>query len=253
MTPTSVSSWLSTPQPRPEATIRLFCFLPAGAGASLFHSWSQALPSFVEVSTLQLPGREARIHETPLTDMAALVDDALTALQPSLDRPFGFFGHSLGGWVSFELARTLSARQRPGLRHLFVAGCGAPYVAEPSPPIHALPDDQFLEAIKRLNGTPEAALAHPELMALVLPALRADFTVYETYRYVSGARLGCGITALGGQLDPRVSRSALEAWAGQTTGRFDLRLFEGDHFFLNSAQPDVVKTVVDTLHGHAPS
>ena len=195
--------WFTTPQPRPGAKVQLFCFPPAGAGSSLFHEWSKMVPSFVEVSAVQLPGRERRISESPFTSMEPLVEQAARALEQAIDRPFALFGHSLGGWVCFELVRRLPAVGGPTPSYLFVAGCGAPHVAEPNPPIHRLPDGEFLEGVEALNGIPPAALAHPELMTLTLPTLRADFTVYETYVYRDGPPLECPISAFGGNDDPR--------------------------------------------------
>ena len=242
-----MAHWLTTPLPQLAATIRLFCFPPAGAGASLFHGWAEALPSLIEVSAVHLPGREVRIAEPPFTRMGALVEAVSREIELAADRPFALFGHSLGGWVAFELARKLRAAGGPTPSLLLVAGCGAPHVAEPNARIHDLPDAEFLAAVRALNGIPEAALAHPELIELMLPTLRADFTVYETYRYTDAPVLGCPITAFGGREDPRVPRSALEAWSAQTTGRFDLRMFDGDHFFLNTARAELLRSIAEEL------
>ena len=241
------ANWFTTAQPRPAAEVELFCFPPAGAGASLFHAWPEEVPSRVEVSAVQLPGRERRIREPPFTSMEALVEQAAWALERIVDRPFALFGHSLGGWVCFELARRLQAAGGPVPSYLFVAGCGAPHVTEPNPPIHQLPDDEFLKAVESLNGIPPRALANPELMALALPTLRADFTIYETYAYRDGPPLECPISAFGGNDDGRVRPTALEAWSQQTTGRFELRMFRGDHFFLKSASEEVLRALANDL------
>ena len=237
------TSWLRTSRSDSGSSMRLFCFPPAGSGASLFHGWSDALPSMVEVSAVQLPGRESRIRDEPFLGMDALVDAALLALQPAFGEPFAFFGYSLGGWVCFELARRLQSAGGPRPSHLFVGGCGAPQVSEPNRHIHGLPDDEFLEAVRSLNGFPEEALNHSELVALVLPTLRADFTVYETYSYRAGPLLDCPISAYGGCDDPRVLRSALEAWQEQTTQGFELQMFDGDHSFLNTERNDVLRAI----------
>jgi len=247
-----VPSWVTTPQPRPGAAVQLVCFPPAGAGASLFHGWSDLLPHHVEVAAAQLPGRERRIAEPPLTSMDELVDEAARELLGFVDRPFALFGHSLGGWVCFELARRLRAVGGPTPVHLFVAGCGAPHVAEPNPPIRQLPDDEFLEAVNTLDGIPPAALANAELIALTLPTLRADFTVYETYVYREAPPLDCPITAFGGLDDPRVRRSAVAAWGEQTTDRFELGMFSGGHFFLKNASCEVLRVVGEDLRRVRP-
>jgi medium-chain acyl-[acyl-carrier-protein] hydrolase len=174
--------------------------------------------------------------EEPFTQMLSLVQAAAEALLPYLDKPFAFFGHSMGALVGFELARQLRRQNSPKPNHLFVSGCFAPDIPDPYP-LHNLPDSELLEGLRRLNGMPQEALENAELMRLILPTLRADCTVTETYDYTNEPSLDCSISAFGGLQDDLVSRDHLEAWRKQTTASFSLRMFPGDHFFLQTAQP----------------
>jgi medium-chain acyl-[acyl-carrier-protein] hydrolase len=216
--------------------LRLFCFPYAGGGAYIFRAWPDGLPENVEVCTAQLPGRGARIKEKPFTDLMEMIEVIGDAVTPLLDRPFAFFGHSMGAMISYELARHL--RRKHGLSpcHLFVSGRRAPQIPMTEPPSYAMPEPEFYEKLRLLNGTPAEVLEHPELMELVLPLLRADFSVVETYAYTADAPLGCPITAFGGLQDHKVGREMLEAWREQTTSTFTLRMLPGDHFFLNVEQ-----------------
>jgi medium-chain acyl-[acyl-carrier-protein] hydrolase len=159
------------------------------------------------------------------------------ALLPSLDKPFAFLGHSMGALLSFELARQLQQNHHSMPVKLWVSSHRAPQVCDRNPPIHALPDPQLLTELRRYNGTPKAVLDHAELMQLLLPAIRADFTILETYRHRFAAPLTCPITAFGGLQDPNVCTQDLEAWQDQTTDKFSLQRFAGDHFFLYSSNP----------------
>jgi medium-chain acyl-[acyl-carrier-protein] hydrolase len=156
----------------------------------------------------------------------------------------------MGGLVSFELARLLRKKYGLNPAHLFVSGYRAPQVPDPDPPIHALPEPEFLEELRRLNGTPEAVLENAELMQLLLPALRADFAVIETYAYIPESPLDCPITAFGGLQDREVSCDDLEAWREQTNAAFSLQTLPGDHFFLHSAQPLLLQSLSQKLYGH---
>jgi medium-chain acyl-[acyl-carrier-protein] hydrolase len=216
--------------------MRLFCFPYAGGGVHAFRAWADNLPKTVEVCPVQLPGRGARMMEAPFTQMLPLVQAAAEALLPHLDKPFAFFGHSMGALVSFEVARWLRKQGAPEPIHLFVSGCFAPDIPDPYP-LHNLPDPELLEGLRRLNGMPQEALENAELMRLLLPTLRADCTVTETYTYTHEPPLNCPISAFGGLQDHLVGRTHLEAWRQQTTAFFSLRMFPGDHFFLHSAQP----------------
>lgn len=187
------------------------------------------------------------MQEKPFTQMLPLVQAIASSLLPYLDKPFAFFGHSMGGLVGFELARLLHRDYGCSPVHLFVSGRRAPQVPDPDPPIHTLPDSEFLAELRRLNGTPEAVLQNDELMQLLLPILRADFAVLETYDYTLQPLLNCPITAFGGLQDPEVCCEELEAWREQTRAAFSLHMFPGDHFFLHTAQSLLLQSLSQTL------
>jgi surfactin synthase thioesterase subunit len=246
-TATTVDSWIACRKQNPQARLRLFCFPYAGSGASIFRTWSDALPADVEVCPIQFPGRGTRLMETPFTQLSPLVQALAQALVPLLDKPFAFFGHSLGALVSFELARQL--RRQAGIQpiHLFVSADRAPQIPQRDRPIHALPEREFLAELSRLNGIPGKVLEEPDLMQILLPVLRADFAVYETYAYSAEAPLNCPFSIFGGLQDTRVSRGDLEAWRNQTSVSFSLQMFPGDHFFLNTTQPLLLQLLSQEL------
>lgn len=231
--PTAVRDpWVVFPRRVQNPRLRLFCFPYAGGGASIFGRWPDLLPPTVEVAAVQLPGRESRLAEKPYADLAVLVDKLAEVLTPHMDVPFALFGHSNGGLMAFELARLLRAR---GLRmplHLFVSGRPAPQVVITDPPIHALPHDEFMRALRRFGGTPEEVLEHEEMMALIEPLLRADFALGETYAFVPGAPLAVPISAYGGATDGEVPLWQVEAWKEQAGGAFHFERFPGGHFFI---------------------
>lgn len=227
--------WLSCPKPNPGATVRLFCFPYSGAAASIYYPWAEMLPPNIEVCPVQLPGHGTRLREPLATRLAPQVEAVAAGLTPALDRPFAFFGHSMGALISFELARYLRRLGRPGPVHLFVSGHGAPHLPDRNPPLHGLPEPEFVAKLRELNGTPEEVLRHEELLQLLIPVLRADFAVCETYVYQAEPPLPCPISAYGGLADGYVNREELAAWQEQTASRFSLRMFPGDHFYLNQA------------------
>jgi medium-chain acyl-[acyl-carrier-protein] hydrolase len=242
-----VNRWIVCPDPRPGHHIRLFCFSYAGGGASLFCTWPHDLSPDIEICAIQLPGRESRLTEAPYAEMGPLIDMLSAKIGPLLDRPFAFFGHSMGALVSFELARSLRRRSNLSPLHLIVSGRGA---AHRSPRVvvdHRLPTDEMIGALRRLDGTPEEVLLNRELMELVLPTIRADFAVCGTYAYRHEPPLACPITAFGSRTDPHVSIDDLAAWRAQTNGPFSLRTFEGGHFFVRDARTSVLRAVQQTL------
>ncbi|MDR3700556.1 MAG: thioesterase domain-containing protein [Candidatus Sulfopaludibacter sp.] len=207
---------------------RLFCFPHAGGGTRIF----PGKPAGVALCPARLPGRESRLAEAPFVRMSALIDALAGAIDPYLDRPFAFFGHSMGAAIAFELARELRRRCRPLPRILIASAARAPqYRRDYSPPPPPT-DDEFLSELRRLQGIP---LDAPFAPSVLLPALRADATLYRNYVYAEDAPLPCPLRAYGGLDDERITREHLEAWGEQTTAHFAVRQFPGGHFYLRQS------------------
>ncbi len=170
---------LVCPQHNSSATSRLFIFPYAGGAPSSFNKWAAEFPKDIEVSIAHYPGRGSRFNETPIKELFVLVEEIANAIQPELDKPFFFFGHSLGAVLAFKVAR----RIHPQPQILFVSACGAPHIPNPNRPIHELPDIEFIKSLRELNGLPAEVASNAELMELLIPALRADFEAVENYQY----------------------------------------------------------------------
>jgi medium-chain acyl-[acyl-carrier-protein] hydrolase len=243
----ATNPWLLCPRPNPKAALRLFCFPYAGGAAGIFHRWGEYLPPSVELYAVQLPGRGSRLLEVPFKRVPLLIEAAGKELLPYLDKPCSFFGHSMGATIGFELARFLSKEHNIKPAHLFVSGRRAPHMIDTEPMTYHLEQPQFLDELRRLNGTRKDVLDHPELMQLLLPALRADFEMIQTYVYTPGPPLDCSITAFGGLEDKNVKREHIEVWRQHTTARFSLQMFSGDHFFIHEAQTSLLETILREL------
>src|SRR5260370_3294800 len=166
--------------PNSAAALRLFCFPYGGGGSLSCRDWSRTLPAKVEVCPVQLQGRGSRMHEKPFTRMEPLVKAVLREIGSYLDKPFAFFGHSMGAVISFEVARLLRREGTALPVHLFVSGRSAPQLSEPKPPTFSLPDAEFIEELLRLRGTPPEVLNHPVLMQVLLPPLHPDLVLSQT-------------------------------------------------------------------------
>ena len=228
------SRWFYRPSPNRSCSLRLFCIPHAGAGASIFRKWPHQLPRHVEVCGIQLPGREARFEEPPHTELFGLVEALAKAVGPYTNVPFALFGHSMGALIAFALAHELRRSHLPQPVQLMVSGRRAPQLPNNDPPIHDLPEEQFLRRISELNGTGGGVLQNEELMELLSPVLRADFKVCETYNSEPVEPLNCPISAFGGLQDTEVNQNEMAAWRQQTRRGFVLKMFSGDHFYLHA-------------------
>ncbi len=238
--------WMGGLRTNAAARVRLLCFPFAGRGATLFRTWSGRLPAEVEVCPVNLPGREKRLNDPLVCDARTLVDELYPCVEEHTDLPLVLFGHSMGAVLAFELARRLSESE-PAPVMLIVSGRHAPHVPSAMPVIHDLPDGQFVEAIRGYEGTPEEILDNEELMEIVLPILRADFAVAETYSHREGESLSCALYAYGGQDDEKVPARSVNAWGALTSGRFRVEMFDGGHLFLQDAPATFLEVLSDDL------
>jgi len=231
----------------PEPRIRLCCFPYAGGGAAVFREWNRVLAPNIDVCAVRLPGRENRWMEPPFSYLPALVEHLAVDLHPFSSIPVAFFGHSMGALIAFELARQLRRIGALAPRLLLVSGARAPQRPDPSSPIHHLPTPAFARELRALAGTPDEVLRNPELMMLLLPTLRADFALCETYVHVPEAPLDCSIVAYRGREDAHVNAGDVAAWRYQTSRTFAVRVLPGGHFFLHTARAALLNAVRDDV------
>jgi medium-chain acyl-[acyl-carrier-protein] hydrolase len=239
---TPANRWWHTAKSRARVRLRLFCFPYAGGSASLFWTWQVGLQDWVSVTALQLPGRANRIQEAPFTSMSDLIPIVGHSMIPLLTHgSFAFFGHSMGAVLGFEVARWLKHNGFPTPKSLFVAGRRAPQIPDTEHSIHGLDDSEFIANLANNKGTPTHVLNNRELMTLMLPTLRADFRLIETYEYYPDAPLCSSIVAFGGTDDDETRDGKLDAWKAQTTQTFRRHQLQGDHFFIHTNEQELLR------------
>lgn len=234
------------PKAAPKASLRLFLFPYAGGSASTYIPWVSDLSDSVEVVIIQPPGRGSRLGELPFDNMSSLVADIMLAKDLICDKPCVFFGHSLGSRVAFETCVQLQRFNLPLPLHLIVSGSKAAHIASDNRNINDLPEKEFIEELRRLNGTPKEVIDNYEILSMLIPLLRADFKIAEDY-ISDSIRIDTPISALGGAEDIDVEYEQIKAWEELTTHHFNLTIVPGDHFFVNSERAIVIKKVNDIL------
>ena len=233
--------WIVPLNGHAERTIRLLCLPFAGCGISFYRSWTDALQD-LELLAVLLPGRERRMVEPPISRIESLLGELTSRTLRWLDRPFALFGHSMGALIAFELARALRHAGRRGPDWLFVSGCPAPHLSQ-GDRTSAMTDAQFTEFLRELQGTPQELFDSPELLQLMLPGLRADFAMVDSYRYRAEEPLVCPVVAFYGTRDSLAPKDAVAAWARHAAVDFSLHEMEGDHFFLRPRGAEVVARI----------
>jgi len=240
-------SWFRCAESRPWASMRLVCFPHAGGSAVAYRPWAKAMSPAIEVHAVQYPGRADRIRDPLISDSGQVSRLIAGALMPLLDRPVAFFGHSMGAVLAYETARILQGRGTQ-VEHLFASGTRAPHDRGEPGHIAQRDDDGVAAAMVALGGTDAEILQDPEMRALVLPYVRNDFALIESYRYKPGLDLATPITAILGDVDPHVTPEQATRWADLTTAGFTHKVLPGGHFYLVPQQQAVLTEVHTTLN-----
>lgn len=243
----NLDKWFFCKQEKPQASLRLFCFPFGGGGASVFHSWVDVMGDDIEVRALQLPGRETRFREPMVGKIDAVVEDITRALASFQDRPYAFFGYSLGSLLAFETCRELRRQNLQLPVRLFIGALSAPQLPPPHPPIASLDDQAFTEKIEYYYQPRNEAWENAELREFLLPLLRADIALYESYRYRDEPPLACPIDVIAGNDDRATPVDSTRDWIQQTTAGMSHHLLEGGHFFIDANLDEIRRLVRNSL------
>ncbi|WP_439542279.1 thioesterase II family protein [Hyphomicrobium sp.] len=247
------SPWLIAHQ-RPSARLTLYCIPHAGRGASLFFPWRAVMPGWIELRAVQLPGREGRRTEQPIPRIATIADCLAREILRLTDRPYAFFGHSMGALIAFETARNLRRLGAPAPRALLLSGRRAPAVPEQDTPIHTLSDADFVDAMcARYNGIPQIILEQPDMMRMLLPIMRADIEAIETYTYRHEPPLAAPFFIYGGRDDPQMTPDNIAGWLPLTEQPHAPKLFSGGHFYLQDERDALIGALAADLSAIAAS
>lgn len=224
------------------ASVRLFCFAHAGGGASWFRSWGNFVPEFCEVVGVQLPGRETLFSSEPITTLHSLLPKLVETIVEAADRPFAFFGHSMGALLAYRLIVELHRAGYDLPRHLIVSSCAAPHVYHPSLLSNVLSDAELISTLEQMGGVTRDIVENREIWDIFLPALRADIRVLEESKGFVGPPVNCDITALLGDRDSVTVRE-VDEWRACTQTGFEIHAFSGGHFYLYKNPEPVLNEV----------
>ncbi|MBR1158097.1 thioesterase II family protein [Bradyrhizobium elkanii] len=237
--------------PRPEA--RLIAIPYAGAGTAVYRQWLDDLKheEWLDFAVVQLPGREKRVLEPPVSDFGVLLDGLEQAVLELAAVPLLLFGYSMGASLAYEVSLRLAQRGLT-LRHLMVAARVPPYCVTPRATRIVLDRQQIVRKILQLGGTAPDLIESDLFDSHILPTLQADFAAVDNHHRAVPQILPCPVLALGSSDDSDVSVNQMRAWNVAAGGGFELRLLEGEHFFLHTAHERVIAIVNEVLDRYVP-
>lgn len=241
--------WIATPKRVEAASLRLFCFPYAGGAPTAFHDWADELPEDFEVSAINLPGRGRRIAEAAQGSIQEMADEIVAEMRPLLDRPFAFFGHCMGSIIMYEVATRLQAVHHLSPVRLFVGGSMAPHLYQSSL-VYNQPDQKFMDVLRLLDFTgTQAMLDDPEMRALLMPTLRADFEAVVNYSrdFRRAEPLSCPISGFAAKKDLFAAPSSMVFWRDYTSCDFQLWMLDVHHYFVETHRLYLLRRIAAEL------
>ena len=233
-----------------NADLSFICFPYAGGSPSAYSSWMDWLPDELEVLFINPPGRGTRFSDTPHKKMVTLVDEIEEGLTPLINKPFIFFGHSLGSRVAFEVAIRLLEKYNLKPTHFIASGSNAPQYIKDSEKISQLPKLEFINKLKKYGGTPKEILENEELLDVFMPLLRADFKLFEDYLFEKNQVLDCPFSLFSGVYDDCVTLKGLKSWSEVFTVEHEIEYFSGGHFFIDECKGQFSNRVISILNNY---
>jgi medium-chain acyl-[acyl-carrier-protein] hydrolase len=223
--------------------IKLFCIPYAGGSAMVYNRWKKYLHRDIELYPIELAGRGKRYNIPFYTSFHDAVDDLFNSIKNNLDGYYALLGHSMGSWLTLELAYKISELGYNMPIHIFFSGNRAPHLYRKEKILHKLPDDEFKREIFKIGGTPKELFENKELLEYFLPVLRADFKILENYNYKDRDMcLNSDISVFNG-IDDNLTDTEIEGWGKYTKLQFKSYNFNGGHFFINEKVCDVLKVI----------
>ncbi|ASA57841.1 thioesterase II family protein [Vibrio gazogenes] len=241
--------WLYCPKKNKNAGKRMFIFPHAGGTAQGYRKWAEALieRNNVEVYIVQLPGRAERMNEEHIVHMPSLVNGLLGAIQRFLDKPYLCFGHSLGCLVCFELMKEIRNKSLRMAEHMIFSAKRAPHLPRQYDKISSQSKSDLVRTLKTFDGTPSFILDDDDLLNILLPIMRNDFLLDESYTYINSEPLDIPLMILGADKDLLASQSELLAWNIHTLNEFNYKIYSGSHFYIFNYEKEILNLMSEII------
>ncbi|ALB45160.1 thioesterase II family protein [Clostridium beijerinckii] len=242
-----LDKWIKYECKREKHRCRIFCFPYAGGSAIFYSKWFKYLEEDIEICPVQLPGRENRIGEEVITDINILVKEIVEAIKPLLDETCAFMGHSMGGLISYEVARYVSRKKIATPKAVFISGTVPPDIIKSSEKIHEISDKEFCEKIEGYDNINKEMFKYKEFYKYFLPTLRGDFKLVETYEIDKIEKLSCKMFVMGGDKDDFVPISSLKQWERYAEDPVEVKIFEGNHFYIKEHVQEICRIMNENI------
>lgn len=233
-------------------TIQLFCLPFAGGNKYSYREFIEKAPSFLKIVTLEYQGRGTRMQDALVTDINEMVNDVFGQVSPLIgQQDYAIYGHSLGGLMAYLLTLKLVENNHKPPMHIFITGTSGPSSPDrqEEKKRYLLPQKEFIEEIRALDGMPEEILENEELLYYFEPILRADFQASETYTYRERPPLTIPFTVVTGT-EEDIEPENIKLWQKESIYPVDFKRLPGKHFFIFQHTFKIIEIISKKLYLH---
>jgi len=223
--------------------VQLICLHHAGGGSTSFHPLRRAMGADIAMTAVILPGRESRLREPRQVDAHASVRQLSDELDETLRGPHVLLGHSMGAVLAYSLAQHRISLGMQAPEAVIVAASPAPHLPSPLHGLHVLDDHRLAAELVQYGGLPAELLSEPDWLELLIPTVRADLRICESFRVTREPPLPCPLHIFGGRVDPLVNPEMLAAWSTYSVRPQPVRIFPGGHFLFREPDEELVAAV----------
>jgi medium-chain acyl-[acyl-carrier-protein] hydrolase len=227
--------------------IILFCIPHAGSSAITYNKWKQFIHNSIELCPIELAGRGSRYSTCFYSSIEDAAYDVYEIICKQTDKtPYAILGHSMGSVIAYELCHIIKKYGNKDPIHLFLSGRCAPHIQKKKIKFHQLPDKLFIEEIIKLGGVPKEFTANKYIQNTFIQILKADYRIVESYCCTQTEKIACDMTILCGRNEGYTVGDVIE-WQNHTSGKCEVYIFDGGHFFIKERLKEVADTINEIL------
>ncbi len=231
------------------AKVNVFCFHHAGGLASAYKDWVSECKQ-LNIYSMELPGKGTRMAEAPILTIDELTEQIAKAIESiSVDKKVVLYGHSMGAAIAFTVANYLEKNTDIQLQLLIVASRQAPQCKGKDRYHSTMADHYLIQELQRLGGTPQYILENQEFLQFIIPSIKKDYRLHESFSY-NGQKLNMPIIAHYGDNDPDLTALDMLPWQEVTNNKCTIKKFQGGHFFSNELGNAYFNKIEDMIMDH---
>lgn len=219
----------------------LICVPYGGGWSTIFNSWERYLEPEVALLSAKFPGRGERMEEPSYENMRELVQE-ISPVIAAYELPIVFYGGCFGGLCAYEIMKELQEHYNRKVKHFFTNSLISPRYIREEVFLSQWSKEKLSEELLRRGELPEEVLGDEEVLDFLLPGIRADYKIYENYRYQETGKIDVNMSIFYNDTT-KIHQEADKDWEHLIYGSCERILMECENLFAAEAQIEIAKQI----------